>query len=219
MHKNKSAYFLSFILLASCFFSHLAHAGRPLIVEDAGINEKGHGHIETWYERGAGKNNTWYASPAFSPTEWLEVAGQFSRDNTEKQHSKALQAKILFTPSNENGCNFGMLAGAQQYQGEGHITPYAIGIATCNSSTYGSVHLNFGIKRVEEDADLPGWGIAYEKPIGPVTAHIELYGERYSKPLTQVGLRTNILPFLQLDGTIGRHYGDTIYSIGLKVQF
>ena len=29
----------------------LAQAGRPLMVDDTGTNEAGHGHVEAWYAR------------------------------------------------------------------------------------------------------------------------------------------------------------------------
>jgi len=39
------------------------------------------------------------------------------------------------------------------------------------------------------------------------------------RPATQVGLRKEVIPGLQLDGTIGRYDGDTIYSVGMKKMF
>jgi len=35
-----------------------AHAGRPLAVDDANVNEKGAGHVEVWVARDSSKVDT-----------------------------------------------------------------------------------------------------------------------------------------------------------------
>ena len=214
--KNRKYPVLAFLVLG--FFSLHAYAGRPLLVDDAGVNDKGHGHVEAWYARGAEKNNSWHIAPAYSPTDWLEITAAFSRDNSEKFNSKGLTAKILFSPSKESGCNPGVLAGFSQTNGHSHTDTHVTGLLTCNTVTYGSVHFNLGISALADTSPVH-MGIAYEKPIGPVTANLEIFKERYSKPITQIGLRGYILPRIQLDGSIGRQGSDTIFSIGTKIEF
>ena len=55
--------------------------------------------------------------------------------------------------------------------------------------------------------------------MGAVTGHIEAFGERGSKPTMQIGLRSEVLPKVQLDGTVGRRSNDTLDSVGLKFSF
>lgn len=52
-----------------------------------------------------------------------------------------------------------------------------------------------------------------------MTPHIEWFGSEGSKPTVQVGLRGNVLPNLQLDGSVGRSDGITIYTLGVKFMF
>ena len=214
--KNKLHYVFAFC--AFCFLLLPVHAGRPLITDDAGINEKGHGHIEAWYGRDLEKNNSWHISPAYAPTDWLEITGLFMRDNSEKFNSKGLMAKVLFTPSRESGCNTGALAGFLQTNGKSHTDTYIAGLLSCNSISYGSVHFNLGVLSLE-DNNPAYWGIAYEKPIGPVTVNLEYVGERYTKSITKIGLRGFVLPRLQLDGSIGRQRNETIFTIGMVIKF
>lgn len=63
------------------------------------------------------------------------------------------------------------------------------------------------------------WGVAFERPMGPVTPHLEFFGEKGSKPTVQAGARTEIAKGIQLDGTVGRSDGENVYSLGVKFQF
>ena len=217
INKNRLPHEFAIAFFVLCFLHVPAHAGRPLHVEDAGINEKGHGHIETWYYQCAEKTDSWHVSPAFAPTDWLEVAGLFTKNNSDNFYQKGLQAKVLLTPSRESGCNFGAIGGFLHTHGESHRDTWVTGIASCNSVSYGSVHINVGSVSLVDNSPL-SWGAAYEKPVGPVTASIEYFGQRYSKSTIQAGLRGYVHPRLQLDGSIGRQGRGTILSIGIKIQ-
>ena len=83
----------------------LAHAGRPLMVDDAGVNDAGAGHIETWFERGPGGARAWTAAPAYAPLPGLELGAALSRDTTARATVLRLQAKWQFTrPADGGGC-------------------------------------------------------------------------------------------------------------------
>jgi len=200
------------------FMAHVSHAGRPLTVDDANVNDVGAGHIEAWYARLPGKVNTWNVAPAFSPIKDIEVSAALSRDQTDKLTSSAIQAKWRITPSNPEGCNFGVVVGVSHTNKGGGNTPYLNGLASCNHKD-GAFHLNLGLSHADVKNNLTNWGVAYERDLGFATAHIEYFGQETAKPTLQAGLRKDLIPGLQLDGTIGRSDGDLVLSLGLKKSF
>lgn len=194
-----------------------ALAGRPLTVDDASVNDTGHGHVEAWYARAPGRLHTWTVAPAFAPLEGLELSAAFSRDRTTPQSTQALQAKWRITPVQDAGCNLGAVLGASHTRGTGR-TPYLNGLITCNSG-WGASHFNLGANRAPGAGTLGSWGVAHEYGFGAVTAHAEAFGQRRAKPTFQVGARTEIAKALQLDGTVGRSNRETLVSLGLKYGF
>lgn len=207
------------LLLALLAASGTAQAGRPLTVDDANVNDTGKGHVEAWYARQAGKAKTWTVSPAYAPVDGLEIGAALSRDTTARETSTALQLKWRITPSQDNGCNFGAVGGVAHTRGSGNA-PYVNALATCNGA-FGAVHLNLGAVRPSGGPSTGTWGVAYERALGAVTAHAEWFGQRHGRPTFQVGLRTEIAPDWQLDGTVGRDRGarETVFSLGLKRSF
>ena len=53
-----------------------AHAGRPLSVDDAGVDEVGQGHVEVWWEGQRGQPGTVYMAPAFTPNAGVTIPRQ-----------------------------------------------------------------------------------------------------------------------------------------------
>ena len=102
-----------------------------------------------------------------------------------------MQAKWRITPSLESGCNAGAVLGVARTRGAGGNTPYLNGLLTCNSS-WGATHFNLGAVREPGEPTLGTWGIAHEHEFGPVTAHVEAFGQRRSKPTFQVGARMEV---------------------------
>jgi hypothetical protein len=191
-------------------------AGRPLTVDDANVNDVGAGHVEAWYERAAGANN-WTVAPAYGLTEGVEIAAALARDSSNRVTSSALQAKFRITESRKDGCNFGATLGLAHTSGSGD-TPYLNGIFSCNMDG-GAAHLNLGANRPSGSGTLRTWGMAYEREFGALTAHVEYFGEQHSTPTLQFGLRSEVAKNIQLDGTLGRSGGESIYSLGLKFMF
>lgn len=197
--------------------SFSALAGRPLTVDDANVDDAGEAHVEAWYARQPGKTNTWTVAPAIGLGSGLELDGSASRDTTSSLTTTAVQLKWRITPSQENGCNLGAVAGVSHTQGNSNM-PYVNGLFTCNGG-FGSLHLNAGANRVSGGPTLGTWGVAFEHELGAFTAHVETFGQRHSAPTLQVGLRTEIAKGWQLDGTVGRLQRDTLYSLGFKRSF
>lgn len=196
-----------------------AWAGRPLSVDDAGVNDKGAGHVELWMSRTAGKVNTLNVAPAFAPIDNLELAAVLSRDTTNRATLSAIQAKWRITPSQEKGCNVAASLGFAHVNGGGGNATNVNSIFSCNGTALGNVHLNLGGSK-PSGASLNGtWGVALEKELGGLTPHVEWFGAEGAKPTLQLGARTEISKGIQLDGTIGRTAGETLYSLGFKIQF
>lgn len=200
------------------FLAHSAHAGRPLAVDDANVNDVGAGHIEVWYARLPGKVNTWNVAPAYSPIKDIEVSATLSRDQTDKLTTSAIQAKWRIMPSNPEGCNLGVVVGVTHTSNGGRNTPYLNGLATCNHKD-GTFHMNLGLSHPDGQKNRTNWGVAYERDLGFATGHIEYFGQETVKPTIQAGLRKDLVPGLQLDGTVGRSDGDLVLSLGLKKSF
>lgn len=120
-----------------------AHAGRPLSVEDANVNETGQGHVETWWAHSSAGSRAWTVAPAWSPVDGMELAAAFSRENPGQLNARAVQIKWRLTASQDHGCNWGALLGLSQTASE-KSRPYANGLLSCHHPLWGSFHANLG---------------------------------------------------------------------------
>ncbi|WP_395056257.1 hypothetical protein [Polaromonas sp.] len=206
------------VLAAGLLMCGLANAGRPLTVDDANTDDAGTGHVEAWYARQPGRANTWTVAPAFSPMDGLELGASTTRDRTAASTSQSLQAKWRITPSQEAGCNNAVVLGASQTRRQSGTTPYINGLLTCNSAL-GATHVNLGAQRAPGGPGVGTWGLAHEREWGPMTFHVEAFGQRLAKPTFQIGARKELSPNLQLDATLGRNNRQKLFSVGLKQSF
>lgn len=194
-----------------------AQAGRPLVVDDANVNEPGSGQFETWLAWGS-DSRLFHVAPAYAPAAGLELGALLARDGMASQTLVALQAKWRITPSQADGCNLGLVAGAARASADGGAVSLN-GLATCNAGRLGSFHVNMGANQPRHAPAVPTWGLAYEREIGRVTPHIEWFGARHARPTLQAGLRGQVAPQVQLDGSIGRSGDQTTFTAGLKYTF
>ncbi len=193
-------------------------AGRPLTVDDANVNDVGAGHVEAWLARGAGAGNAWTIAPAYGLADGIEVAAALTRDTRARITATSVQARFRFTASRENGCNFGGVLGLSHASAGTGQAPYLNGLLSCNLSG-GALHFNLGAVHPEGESTLRTWGMAHEREFGTITGHLEYFGQQGERPTVQVGLRGNVATQVQIDGTLGRTGGETVYSLGLKVTF
>jgi hypothetical protein len=209
-----------YILLgcACTLLSSAAWAGRPLSVDDAGVNELGHGHVETWLARTAGPSRGLIVAPAYTPVEGFEVSGAYARDTTTPTNSMTIMARWRITPAQDTGCNVGASASLTKTQGDTGNTPSVNGMLTCNFSL-ATVHMNLGATRSPGESRAMTWGVAIEHKFSDMTAHIETFGQQGAKTTLQVGARYDIAKNIQLDGTVGRSDRQTLYSAGMKFGF
>lgn len=209
----------SLMALTVCLFNLPAQAGRPLAVDDANVNDKGAGHVEIWVARDSDKINTWNVAPAFAPVEGVEVGVGYAKARKSGTAEQAIQAKWRITPSQENGCNVASTLGTVHEKNVGN-SPFLVGILTCNSAA-GAIHVNVTRHNPKDDKSFNSWGVAFERQMGSLTPHIEVFGDQGQKAALQMGAKTEIAPGLQLDGTIGRDRQNhaNVFSIGLKQAF
>jgi hypothetical protein len=198
------------------------YAGRPMTVDDANVNDVGEAHVETWLERQADGSRLWTVAPAYGLAKGVEIGASAARDTTNRLNNFSLQAKFRLTPSQENGCNTGAVIGIAQTRG-GAVsssvnTPYLNGLLTCNLPA-GALHMNLGANRTAGGSTLTTWGIAFERGLGAITAHVEYFGQTHSTPTFQIGARTDIAKNIQIDATLGRNHSTAVFSLGLKLEF
>jgi hypothetical protein len=207
------------IPLTLCLLASQAHAGRPLAVDDANVNEKGAGHVEVWVARDSNKVDTWNIAPAFAPVEGVEIGVSYAKARKNGNAEQAIQAKWRITPSQENGCNVASTLGTVHEKNVGS-SPYLVGILTCNSAL-GSVHVNLTRHNPKDEKSFNSWGVAFEREMGGVTPHVEIFGDDGGKPTVQLGAKTEIAPGLQLDATVGRDRQNVanVFSLGFKYSF
>jgi hypothetical protein len=205
-------------LLLGLGFVLSVQAGRPLTVDDANVNDVGEGHVEGWWTRGPSGSRSWTVAPAYSPIQNVELGAGMARDPKTRLESQNIQVKFRLTPSQDNGCNVGAVVGAARTTGEASKA-YVNALFTCNHAKLGSLHTNLGALDVSNSQRIGTWGLAWERAYGDVTAHVEVYGQQHDKPTWATGLRTNILPKFQLDGSIGRQGGHNLLTLGTKWMF
>lgn len=205
-----------FLLGLACLFQ--AHAGRPLTVDDANVNDVGEGQVEGWWTRAPNGSRSWSVAPAYAPVKNLELGAGVSREQKTGLESVNVQAKFRITESQEKGCNVGAVVGTTRSDGESS-KEYVNTLLTCNHPTLGSLHTNLGALGFSKSQRIGTWGLALERAYGEVTAHLEVYGQQQERPTWATGLRKNILPKLQLDASVGRQAGQNLLTLGTKWMF
>jgi hypothetical protein len=207
-----------FLAMATLSALSPAHAGRPLTVDDANVNETGAGHIETWWARGVDGTRSWTVAPAYAPVDGIELGAGIAREIRTGNVTQNIQAKFRITPSQDNGCNVGAVAGYSRATSEASL-PYINALFTCNSETLGSLHTNLGALNVSSSKRVRTWGAAWERPYGDVTVHIETFGLENEKLSWATGARFNVLPDLQFDTSLGQTQKQNVVTLGLKWMF
>lgn len=194
-----------------------AWAGRALSVDDANVDDKRTGHVEAWFARGAGNTNVYNVVPAYSPWEAVEFSVPLARDRTNAVTSIGALVRLRLTEPQKSGCNF-LVALGQQHLNPGANQPYAYSAATCKKNEF-ALHANLGAAKPTGASSFGTWGVALERDHGDLVGHLEAFGQEHAKPTFQVGARKELGKGFQIDGTVGRTDGDTIFSLGVKFNF
>jgi hypothetical protein len=187
-------------------------------VDDANVNDQGVAHVETFWSRAADGSRTLTLAPTYSPLPGLDLIAQDVKTFSGGPHSQTFQAKMQVTAPKEKSCHFAWVLGVTQWQkGEGQKS-FVAGNTSCDMGA-GTLHSSLVSSRDAEGKDVPSWGVAWEQAMGDWTAHIESVAQRAAKPLVGVGLRRDVLPGLQMDGTWGKQGGKAVFSLGTKYTF
>jgi hypothetical protein len=189
-----------------------------LTVDDASVNDVGQGHVEGWWTRAPNGLRSWTVAPAYAPIQNVELGAGIAREQKTGLETQNIQAKFRITPSQDKGCNVGAVVGAARTTGEAS-KGYVNALFTCNHTKLGSLHTNLGALDVSSNQRIGTWGLAWERAYGEITAHMEVYGQQHDKPTWATGLRTNVLPSLQLDASMGRQAGHNLLTLGTKWMF
>ena len=203
-------------LIAMGLLASTAFAGRPLLVDDANTNEAGHGHLESWFDK---ENNAISFSPAYAPIEELELGANFTNSQATSEKAYSFQLKKLFTSSQENGCNTGTTLGRSADINASGYSIYGWGILTCNSTQWGSVHANLGWDKPNTSSANVLYGVAYEYPLANLVPNIEWMHVEGSENITSIGVRTEIMKNVQLDGSYRVQGDNKFWTLGGKFQF
>jgi len=208
-------------LLATISISILslsAHAGRPLTVDDANVNDTGVAHVETFWSRAADGSRSFTIAPTYSPLPGLDLIAQDVRTFSGGAHSQTLQAKMQITSPKDNSCHFAWVVGATQWQkGDGQKS-FVSANSSCDMGM-GALHASLVSSRDAVGSDTPSFGVAWEQSFGAWTGYLESVAQRAAKPMVGIGARTDVMPGFQVDGTLGRVGGKAMFSLGTKITF
>ena len=129
-----------------------------------------------------------------------------------------MQAKWRLTEGAGGGCRHAVIGAVVRAEGESSLGPALTGAMSCPLGP-GLLHVNLGAARAPGERTAPFAGVAWEQDLGFASAHVEWITTRRAKPVANLGLKREIAPGLQLDGSVGRSGGQTLFSLGLKQQF
>lgn len=212
-----------------------AHAGRPMVTDDAGVMDAGACQLEAWTERARDGNTTWL-NPGCNPfgaTEFSLGAGRQrldTEDGTQTGMLYSWQVKHLLREADDERIGFAVSTGGQHSRASGDNEIFIKGIAT--APLMGDdllAHINLGAVRQREDQQRHyrgAWGLALDAAVLPATrASLEAFGTSGTTSSGadrnwQLGLRHELIPGrLQLDTSIGSPFGrwqeGRVFSVGL----
>lgn len=198
-----------------CGLVPLAHAGRPLVTDDAGIVADRACHIEAWWQDEPGGRAFW-ALPACNPGGNLEITlggGRFEGGDGATSDSQVLQFKTLFQPLTDEGWGRGLALGRIQHVDDGEASRDAYAYLVASRALAGGdalLHLNLGwLRRGATDRHALTWGAALERRVSErLWLFAESFGENRGRAHYQMGARLWLaLERVQIDATWGDQFG------------
>ncbi len=207
-----------------------AHAGRPLSVEDAGVNPVGQCQVEAWAERAqaSGSDTLWVAAPACGVIEGLEVGVEFGVPSHRRQGDAHRSVALKWVPeaAQWGAWHFGakLSAGSERVASEEKWsdTPVSLlGIGSWQAHEQLTLHVNLGVDHRRKPSDTTGHaGLALAwQPHERWLVFAELTAEEKVTPVRGAGLRHWLVPeVLGLDFTVSRSNAvrdSTTYTVGI----
>jgi hypothetical protein len=211
----------------------LAHAARPMVVDDARIVDPGSCQIESWRRFNRDSKETW-ALPGCNPTGNFEFTLGSAELPVEDLGLRSttrtvqMQGKTLFRTLETNDYSYGLaVGGVVRSRGAADQVPNYFAYVPITKSLLDDrmfVHANLGVQRAgETPANGLTYGIGAEYGITPrVFLMLETYGDNHNRNSYQGGVRVWVVPNrVQIDATVGTIAGDyggsRWISIGLRL--
>lgn len=193
-----------------------AHAGSPMVVDDADIVDARSCQLESWVQRASAGNEYWML-PACNFTgnvEWTLGALRVS-ESGERGHAVAAQAKILLRPLETDGWGAAVALGVVSGRHDGDRGRDWSVSAPVSWSLRGDavlIHANLGWQQTH--ASRTGgvtWGLGTETRLGNSSWLLaEVYDEEQGAASFQLGLRHALVADrVEIDLAVGDRLGST----------
>lgn len=190
-----------------------AHAGRPLLTDDASVNSQGQCQLEAWVDS-ASDARSHHLAPACGLIDGLELGFELIRVSPSGEQAQARGIGLKWAPdwATWQGWRFGLKAGSASEKPPGsdtwHQTVYGFStIASLPLDAQWTLHLNLGRERNKLDqtsANNYGAALAWA-PHERWLVFAEVVGHSNTPATQAVGLRWWLLPDqLGLDATTSR---------------
>jgi len=125
-----------------------------MLVEDAGVDDTGTGHVEAWYERTPDLGRTWTVSPAYGVIEGMEVSAALARDVHNHQTLTRAQLKWQLNRAPEGECQWTTALGLGHAQHESGASTWLNGVGSCPIGP-GTLHMNLGLAKTPHESSAP----------------------------------------------------------------
>jgi hypothetical protein len=207
-----------------------AHAGRPMIADDARVATAKGCQVESWI-RGTDDATEAWTVPACNPGGNLELAfgGARTREGGDSRFTEnVLQAKTLFRPVTDAQWGLGLTVGtvrhparatANGWPGDSYVNvPLSVPVL----GDAWIAHLNAGaVRRRDSGRDLGTWAFANEVRVnGSLFVIPEIFRADFGRPFVQAGLRYEVVrDRVQVSAAIGDriHGGERWFSLGVSL--
>ncbi len=207
----------------------LAHAERPLNVDDAGTLEKGGAKLEAGWSKDD-KARGFEAAAGFAPIDKLELEVGLARTrdraaspaDTINGHGLTIKWVPLQV---ETGLSAGLKYefGRDRLDGVSTRVHALNGLLSWRFEDGPAVHLNLGREITRERGEREGvntWGVALDLPLTEqLDFVVETFGAEHSGPDRALGLRYEIADGLKLSGALGRGNGRNFANAGIAWEF
>ena len=215
--------------IATC--SLVAHAGAPLVTDDAAIVDAKSCQLESWIELARGARAYW-AVPACNFTGNLELAvggAGVNPDGTPSSHQVALQAKTVFGQGGDGFWSVGAVGGVIRdtgpvESGASSKSYYAKALLSLYPSEALEVDLNLGASNVFGAGSTVAGGVAVQYEVLPRTTLLaEIFRDERGPGKFQVGARYAFDPapieaYVSYGNRLGSDSGETWWVIaGVRV--
>lgn len=214
------------LLVAPLLTPGPAHAGRPLVADDASILGPGQCTLESWTDRHPGSPQYW-AVPHCNAGNWELMAGLGELRPTQPSpisSSLLIAGKTVQRPLAPNGWAIGLVLADQIGSGTGLAGNLLVNVPLSFSllDDKARLHLNGGWLRQRGVRNGLTWAVSGEWSVTPrLGLTLEAYGN--GPPQLQAGVRYAVLSGdLVLDAAVGDRLGlggtDRYYQIGMTIN-